>query len=90
MEKDNGSTRQSREGASWRVLDDFPKIIPVTPDELDVVEAFLLAELHAIISGETTAVAGLSQSQDSEPPQTHAEIKASAKGRKYRSRGTRR
>lgn len=81
MDKDKNSTGRSGEGATWRVLDDFPDVMPVTPEELDVIEAFLLAELRATISGDSGAETRFSRTQGWEPPQTHAEIKSSAKGR---------
>jgi len=34
-----------------RVVDDFPADMPVTDAELDVIEAFLGAQLRAILSG---------------------------------------
>lgn len=35
----------------WRVTDDLPKGMPITDAELDVVEAFLGAQLRAILNG---------------------------------------
>lgn len=47
--------------------------LPVTDAELDVIEAFLMAQFRAVMAGEPTAKA-VSATNDSEQPQTHAEI----------------
>ena len=41
-----------------RVVDDFPTDMPVTDAELDVIEAFLGAQLRAILSDAPEATAG--------------------------------
>jgi hypothetical protein len=43
------STRPSSEdGHSWHVVDDLARDCPVTPAELDAVEAFLMPLVHAL------------------------------------------
>jgi len=69
-----------------RVIDDFPANVPVTDAELDVIEAFLGAQLRAILSG-------ASEDAESEPSDAntdlnlchnHAKLKRSAPSRKNR------
>jgi hypothetical protein len=51
---------------AWRVLDDFDEDVPVTPAELDVLQAFLMAAVNAIMTDQKTAA---DNTPDSEPPQ---------------------
>ena len=45
------STRPSSEdGHSWHVVDDLARDCPVTPAELDAVEAFLMPLVHALLA----------------------------------------
>lgn len=45
------STRPSSEdGHSWHVVDDLARGCPVTPAELDAVEAFLMPLVHALLA----------------------------------------
>lgn len=55
------------------VTDDLAGL-PVTEAELDVIEAFLMAQFRAVMTGETPPKAAVSGTKDSEQPQTHAEI----------------
>ncbi len=66
--------------AAWRVVDDFPDDVPVTPAELDAVEAFLMPLVNAIMAGAPAGersteipvnATGL-RSPDSEVPQSSA------------------
>lgn len=57
----------------FMVTDDLAGL-PVTEAELDVIEAFLMAQFRAVMAGETPAKAAVSGTKDSEQPQTHAEI----------------
>ena len=44
-------TRASSDGGhSWRVVDDLARDYPVTPAELDAVEAFLMPLLNALLA----------------------------------------
>jgi hypothetical protein len=36
----------------WRVVDDLPRAGCIDPAELDAIEAFLMQQLNAILSGE--------------------------------------
>jgi len=72
---------RSRIERTWRVVDDFPAVVPVTPEELNVVEAFLMAQVRAIMAGETTAKPDVSAAADSELPQSHGAVGQSARGR---------
>ena len=36
---------------AWRVVDDLPRVDCIDPAELDAVEAFLMPQLNAILSG---------------------------------------
>jgi hypothetical protein len=45
------STRPSSEdGHSWHIVDDLARDCPVTPAELDAVEAFLMPLVHALLA----------------------------------------
>lgn len=77
------TVRTERHG--FRVSDDLADM-PVSDAELDVIEAFLMRQFRAVLAGERTAIAEVLVVPDSEPPQTHAQIKASAIGSK-KSRG---
>lgn len=63
----------SRKSFDFAVTDDLAGL-PVTAAELDIIEAFLMAEFRAVMAGETPANATLRVTKDWEPPQTHAEI----------------
>jgi hypothetical protein len=53
------STRPSSEdGHSWHVVDDLARDCPVTPAELDAVEAFLMPLVHALFSDRADEVQG--------------------------------
>ena len=41
---------------AWRVVDDLPRVDCIDPAELDAVEAFLMPQLNAILSGNITGV----------------------------------
>lgn len=66
------------------VTDDLAGL-PVTDAELDVIEAFLMAQFRAVMAGEAPAKAAVSGTKDSEQPQTHAGI-----ARSRRKQGARR
>jgi hypothetical protein len=77
-------TKHSEADQTWRVVDDFPDAVPVTPEELAMVEAFLMAQFRAIMEGEGAASdAGLS-APDAELPQIHAVVRTPSKGRRSR------
>jgi hypothetical protein len=40
----------SDDGHSWRVIDDLARDCPVTPAELDAVEAFLMPLVNALLA----------------------------------------
>jgi hypothetical protein len=40
----------SDDGQPWRVVDDLAHDCPVTPVELDAVEAFLISLVHALLA----------------------------------------
>ncbi|GLS22056.1 hypothetical protein GCM10007874_50730 [Labrys miyagiensis] len=42
----------AEEVVTLRVTDDFPCDIPVTPSELDAVEAFLMGALNELLAGD--------------------------------------
>lgn len=56
------------------VVSDDLKDMPVSPAELDAVEAFLMAAFREVMDGETSPEARKSANCNSEQPQTHAEI----------------
>ena len=56
------------------VVSDDLRGLPVSPAELDAVEAFLMAAFRAVMDGETSPEACKSGNCDSEQPQTHAEV----------------
>ena len=64
----NSGRSVSREPLGCAVLDDLANLA-VTEAELDVIEAFLAIALRDLFN------------EDSEPPQTHAEIAAIPRGR---------
>jgi hypothetical protein len=58
------STRPSSEdGHSWHVVDDLARDCPVTPAELDAVEAFLMPLVRALFADRTDKVQGSSLKQ---------------------------
>jgi hypothetical protein len=63
---------------SWRVIDDLAHVHCIGAAELDALEAFLMPQLNAILSGETKDVQkrGAAPQRDSEPPQYSALEKA--------------
>ena len=70
------STRPSSDdGHSWRVIDDLARDCPVTPAELDAVEAFLMPLVHALIAD------GL----DTQPGKTNADPSISRPTHKRRN-----
>jgi hypothetical protein len=84
MRKGTKQSEHSRANQTWTVVDDFPDAAPVMPEELAVVEAFLMAQFRAIMQGEGAASdAGLPE-MDSELPQIHAVVRSTAKGRRSR------
>jgi hypothetical protein len=56
---------------NWRVIDDLSRAHAIAPAELDAVEAFLMPQLEAILSGETNRVErrGMASRPDSQAPQ---------------------
>jgi hypothetical protein len=69
---DRNSGRSAfREPLGCAILDDLAGL-PATEAELDVIEAFLSAALRELLN------------EDSEPPQTHAEIAAIPRGPRAR------
>ncbi|MCJ1901235.1 MULTISPECIES: hypothetical protein [Paracoccus] len=70
-----GPTTEAGDGLC--VVDDFPAEIPVTDAELDVIEAFLGAQLRALVDGarEEGANTGLNTCHN------HAKLKRPAKSR---------
>ncbi|WP_156465001.1 hypothetical protein [Mesorhizobium sp. Root552] len=84
MDEGTNHSSQGKTAQTWTVVDDFPDAGPVTPEELDVVEAFLMAQFRAIMEGAGAASdAGLA-GPDSELPQIHADVGTSTKGRRSR------
>lgn len=68
-----GSPAPRKPQDGFVVTDDLAGL-PVTEAELDVIEAFLMAQFRAVMAGEATAKAAVSATKDSGSPQTHAEI----------------
>jgi hypothetical protein len=57
-------TRSSLNGGhTWRVVADLARDCPVTPAELDAVEAFLMPLVHALFADRTDKVQGSSLKQ---------------------------
>jgi hypothetical protein len=48
----------SDDGRAWRVVDDLAHDCPVTPAELDAVEAFLMPLVHALLADRSDTQAG--------------------------------
>ena len=67
----NSGRSASRELLDFAVTDDLAGL-PVTEAELDVIEAFLSGALRKLLN------------EDSEPPQTHAEIAVISQDRRAR------
>lgn len=57
---------------------------PVSEAELDVIEAFLMAQFRAVMAGERPATASLSVTADSNLPQSRAGIATTVKRRRAR------
>lgn len=63
------------------VSDDL-RDLPVSPAELDAVEAFLMAAFQAVMADENQPNTTYSGECDSEQPQTHADIGKVIRGRR--------
>jgi hypothetical protein len=67
------NARRNAEGLhdrqSWRVIDDLPRAHCIDPAELDAIEAFLMPQLNAILSGETSERLRAPSRADSQAPQ---------------------
>ena len=50
MEARTPTRSSSDDSHSWRVVDDLARDCPVTPAELDAVEAFLMPLVHALLA----------------------------------------
>jgi hypothetical protein len=72
------ANRPEDDRQAWRVVDDLARAHCIDPAELDAVEAFLMPQLNAILSGETKGVQKIAAASraDSEPPQYPALEKA--------------
>lgn len=81
--KPAATLRTTRSG--FRVADDLTGM-PVSDEELDVVEAFLMAAFRAVMANESTAPARASGDCDSEMTQTRAEIRPAIRGRERERR----
>lgn len=81
MRKGRGRNGHNRQEESWRVVDDFPGVVPVTPEELDVVGAFLMAQFRAVMASESPAKPDVFDAADSEPPHCDAAVGHQAKNR---------
>jgi hypothetical protein len=82
MRKGTKQNGHSRADQTWTVVDDFPDVVPVTPEELAVVEAFLLAQFQAVMEGENPLQAAATAGADSETPQTNARLALPAQTRR--------
>jgi len=50
MEARTPTRSSSNDSHTWRVVDDLARDHPVTPAELDAVEAFLMPLVHALLA----------------------------------------
>jgi hypothetical protein len=50
MEARTPTRSSSNDSHTWRVVDDIARDHPVTPAELDAVEAFLMPLVHALLA----------------------------------------
>jgi hypothetical protein len=50
MEARTPTRSSSDAGRAWRVVDDLAHDCPITPAELDAVEAFLMPLVHALLA----------------------------------------
>jgi hypothetical protein len=72
--------RKDEDVGGFAVVDDFGDNFPVTPAELDVVEAFLMPLVARIMAGEPAPLESLSVStqfsrKDSKVPQSPARLR---------------
>ena len=72
--------RKDEDVEGFAVVDDFDGNVPVTPAELDVVEAFLMPIVARIMAGEPSLQESLSVStqfgrKDSKVPQSPARLR---------------
>ena len=58
MEARTPTRPSSDDSHTWRVVDDLARDCPVTPAELDAVEAFLMPLVHALFAGESDTQPG--------------------------------
>lgn len=64
---------------SWTVLADIEENAPITDAELDAIEAFLMAQVRAIMQGTSAQPKSpVPQAKDSEAPQSPAKIQEKA------------
>jgi hypothetical protein len=56
------STGKSRDECEWRVVDALALDHPITPAELDAVEAFLMPLVHALLADDTSIQPGKTNS----------------------------
>lgn len=84
MRRSRDQHDHSKTDQTWTVVDHFPDAVPVTPEELDLVEAFLMAQFRAIMEDEGAARDAGLPALDSELPQIHAAVRTIAKGRRNR------
>jgi hypothetical protein len=64
MEARTPTRPSSDDGQPWHVVDDLARDCPVTPTELDAVEAFLMPLVHAL----------LADASDTQPWKTNRDI----------------
>jgi hypothetical protein len=64
---------------TWRVVDDLPRVDCIDPAELDAVEAFLMPQLSAILSGAGVERPATALRTDSQAPQ-YAALERVARG----------
>jgi hypothetical protein len=77
----NPKTCAQAERHGFGVSDDLQGL-PVSPAELDAVEAFLMAAFRAVMAGEKQPDTTYSGECDSKEPQTHADIGQVIRGRR--------
>jgi hypothetical protein len=72
MEARTPTRSSSNDSHAWRVVDDLARNHPVTPAELDAVEAFLMPLVHALLADAPHIQPGKTNPEtESTPSPTH-------------------
>jgi hypothetical protein len=78
MEAQTPTRSSSDDSHSWRVVDDLAQDRPVTPAELDAVEAFLMPLVHTLLATDKVQGKPQGSSLKQSSPQTDHKVARNA------------